>query len=95
MIDKSEYYTNREFKSEDKLIQKSHKTQILNALKVKIDDLQSRTMNENLLAIIDAHLAVIDDAYEIDMYGFQFKALLNIMNKELENIKRIIDIESS
>jgi hypothetical protein len=86
----NDYYVEQDFNLDAQLIQPSIKTQVLNGIKQRITDQYLSTENKDILAVLDAQTQIIEDAYKIDMYKFQFKLLINILNKELDNIKTIL-----
>lgn len=86
-------YIEKTFLSEDGLVDKTVKTRSLNGIMVRIKDLEALSVNENIMTFLDAIKSVLEDAYRIDMYKFQFKLLTLSLNKELDNIQKMIDNE--
>lgn len=86
-----EYFIEEEVLNDDRLVNKQTKTQTLNSFKELIKDLSSKTTDKNNIAILIAMDKIIDDAYRLDMYTFQFKIFSLSLQKEIKNIKEIIE----
>lgn len=87
----NELYEDREFLNTDELVGKSIKYQMLGSVKYKTEQLKLITEDENILDALDAILLVVEDAYNIDLYKFQFKSLSNILFTELKDLEETIE----
>jgi hypothetical protein len=86
MTTDDKYYIEQEFLTSEELVDKVTKTRSLNSIKSKIDLLLDKTDTSGLISKLRAMLLLIEDAYKIDMYQFQFKAFMYALNKEVKNI---------
>jgi hypothetical protein len=77
----------------NEVISKQTRIQTLNVLKSKLDSLYLQTTSDNTRAVISSQLAILNDCYKIDMYKFQFKAVINILQKDIKNIEESILLE--
>lgn len=81
--------------AEAAVIKRSTKTQILNNIESKLVELQTivsdwETPDEDILTAITTNLDILEDARQIDMYKFQFKAFTSILRVEIKNIEDVI-----
>lgn len=77
-------------KSSEEIVPNNIKIQALNNIKNKIDELERRTMDLILLNALTTISNLVEDAYRISLYRFQFQLLTNIINKELKTIEETI-----
>jgi hypothetical protein len=77
----------------NEVVSKTSRIQTLNIIKATLEDLLTQTTDKNIENIIYAHLLALEDCYKIDMYKFQFKALADMMQKDIKNIKEAIALE--
>lgn len=80
------YFIEQEFLNSEELIDKISKTRSLNSLRLKIDKLMDRTNNNQLIAKMMSMLLLLEDAYKIDMYKFQFNIFVFSLDKEIKKI---------
>lgn len=92
--DKILYEEVQELASSNEIISKQSKTQTLNVLKSKLEELISMTDNISLKQKMYTALAIIEDCYKIDMYKFQFKGLASILQKDIKNFEETILLEN-
>jgi hypothetical protein len=83
--------------SPEEIIAKNTKNQILNNIKASLEELLNiETLKDEpdslITSAICTNLSILEDAYSIDMYKFQFKAFTNILRVEIKNIKDIINL---
>lgn len=90
-METKDYYTEKKFASESKLVPEKVKLSVLNGIKQKIIEMQGATTDPVVMDALDVHTRLLEDAYNINMYKFQFKLLINILNKELLNLEKIIE----
>lgn len=88
---KNNYYSQVDsMLSQDQLVPENVKVQALNNIKNKIDELQMLTLDKIILDALSTIALVIEDAYHISLYRFQFTLLTNIATKELKTIEETI-----
>lgn len=94
---KQDLYINQIFLNETELMPENIKVQVLNTIKSKIDKVQSDAsvqMTSHLaapiLSALETLLLIVEDAYNISMYKFQFKLITNSLNKELKNLEDMV-----
>lgn len=85
-----ETYVEKTFLSEQELVDNQTKTRGLNGLKFKVDNLLTQTEDRRLLGKISSIYLLLEDAYKISMYKFQFKAFILSLTKEIKNIEDYI-----
>jgi len=90
-----DYYVSKVFMSDSSLVINSIKTQVLNGFKQKIIDLELATEDDVILDALASHLLVLEDAYNISMYKFQFKIFTGIVNRELAAIREMVEYEET
>lgn len=83
-------YVETTFLAQEELIDNSAKTKSLNGLKFKLDSLVVRTEDRRLLSKIASIYLLLEDAYNISMYKFQFKTFILSLSKEIKNIEDYI-----
>lgn len=81
-------------KNTQDIISRSTKTQSLNTLSFKLNALSSQTTSEQVKDKIQSILTILEDAYNIDMYRFQFKILTEMTLKEISILEDIVSLES-
>ena len=86
-------FIDKEFLSEDKLADKAQKTRVLNIFSSKLKEMESSTLNKELIAAIASLKIIVEDAYTLTMYKFQFKLLTLAIQKEIQNIEDILALE--
>lgn len=86
----NERFIETEFLSEDSLIDKTVKTRTLNVISAKIKSLEQITLDEIILSTLESIKLLVEDAYNLTMYKFQFKIFTLSINKDLENIEKMI-----
>jgi len=86
-------YLEKEFLSEDEIIDRSIKTRTINNIAEKIKDLNTRTTDPQLIAMLGSLSNLLKDAYVIDMYKFQFKIFTLAIQKEISAIQEVISAE--
>jgi hypothetical protein len=91
---KQDLYINQIFLNETELMPENVKVQVLNTIKAKIDKIQSDASSQMeahlalpILSSLETLLLIVEDAYNISMYKFQFKLITNSLNKELKNLE--------
>ena len=89
------FYTNETFLSEDELIDKTSKSRNLNGLKFKVDKLSTETEDPRVKSKLASMVSILEDAYKIDMYKFQFKAFILSMGKEIKNLEEYVGITNA
>lgn len=87
------YVPTEDMLNSDEIISSIVKTQTLNVIKLDLETLLNSTTNKRILDTIKYNLLILDDCYVIDMYKFQFKAIIDIIQKEIKNIKEVISLE--
>lgn len=80
-----------EFLSESSLIDKGIKTRTLNIISEKVNSLSKSTQDSIALSTLESIKLLIEDAYILTMYKFQFKIFTLAINKDIENIEKIIN----
>lgn len=95
---KQDLYIKQIFLNEAELVPENVKTQVLNTIKAKIDTVQSDastkltpTLASPILSALETLGLIVEDAYNISMYKFQFKLITNSLNKELQNLEDMIE----
>ena len=76
--------------SPDEIVSINAKVLNLNFFKSQLLTLSGTTANVNLLAKISSLELILEDAYELDMYQFQFKIFIETLSKEIKNIQEEI-----
>lgn len=96
-MSKQDLYINQIFLNETELMPENIKVQVLNTIKSKIDKIQSDAsvqidtyVSLNILAALETINLIVEDAYNISMYKFQFKLITNSLNKELKNLEDMV-----
>jgi hypothetical protein len=85
-----ELYVEKTFLSEQELVDSHSKTRGLNSIKLRVDDLYSKTEDKRVLAKLASIYLLLEDAYKISMYKFQFKTFVYAMTKELKNLEEFV-----
>lgn len=83
-------FIEKEFLNEDQLIAKQTKTKTINQLKEDIKALMNKAKKVKHKTKLIALDKLLDDAYELDMYAFQFKIFKLSIQKELSNLELFI-----
>ena len=92
-MSKPQYYEIIEnINTPEDLISRNIKTQTLNAMTVELSALKSSTDSKLITNKIDYISSSLEDAYKIDMYKFQFKVYVDIMSKEIKDVKNSITV---
>lgn len=91
------YFREVSMQASGEIVSQGVKTQILNNLKSMLEDLLNQEFlkdepDEQILSMINANLMVIEDAYIVDLYKFQFQAITNIISVEIKNIKDLVSL---
>ncbi len=96
-MSKQDLYINQIFLNETELMPENIKVQVLNTIKSKIDKIQGDASTQidtyvslNILAALETINLIVEDAYNISMYKFQFKLITNSLNKELKNLEDMV-----
>lgn len=76
------------------IILRTTKSQTLNILMAKLKDLLAKTKDKVTIATINYDLIILEDAYNVDMYAFQFKGLKEIIEKDIKNLSESIALEN-
>jgi hypothetical protein len=94
---KQDLYINQIFLNETELMPDNIKVQVLNTIKAKIDKVQSDASTQMtahlalpILSSLETLMLIVEDAYNISMYKFQFKLITNSLNKELKNLEDMV-----
>jgi hypothetical protein len=74
----------------DEIISRIAKTQTLNIIKDNLEELLKSTTVKEYISVIQYNLILIEDCYKIDMYKFQFKAIVDMLQKDIKNLKEAI-----
>lgn len=74
----------------EELVENSAKTKSLNGLKFRLDSMVVKTEDRRLLSKITSIYLLLEDAYKISMYRFQFKTFILAISKEIKNIEDYI-----
>lgn len=93
----AQYFKDTVMVNTDEIVNSKTKTQILNNIKSSLEELLTEETlkakpDGNILVAIQTNLSILEDAYSIDLYKFQFKALTNILRVEIKNIKDLINL---
>lgn len=91
MKNDSAKYIEREFLSSDELISSVTKTRTLNLISESLDALVKRTNDNVILGLIDGLRYIIEDAYVISMYKFQFKVFTVSLSEEVATITQMVE----
>lgn len=89
-----EIYEEQDFANPKAIIPNNTKAQILNGIDIKLKSLKIEAIAKDDPIIINAIASiqdVLEDAYKITMYRFQFQNLINIMNEEVRNIEDMLE----
>ena len=90
-MSKPEYYQIVEtMLTPEEIISKNIKTQTLNTLGIQLTTMKSQTSDKLILNKIGYLSSTIEDAYKVDMYKFQFKVFVDILTKEMQDVKNSI-----
>jgi hypothetical protein len=85
-------FINQTFLSEDQLTENSVKTRTLSIIIDRIKIAESKlTQNSPLYAPLETLRGLVEDAYIISMYKFEFKIFTLSLLKELKTIEDIIN----
>jgi len=87
-------YEEVNFASPKAIIPNNTKAQVLNGIDAKLKSLKIQAEIRDDTIIINSIISIEDilnDAYNITMYRFQFQNLINIINEEIRNIEDIIE----
>lgn len=84
-------FIDQSFLSEEELVDKTLKSRNLNSLKFRLDVIQTKTEDKRLISKVLAIHYILEDAYKIDMYKFQFKTFTMAMSKEIKNIEDYLE----
>lgn len=79
--------------SSDEIISRIIKTQTLNVLKETLENLLKSTTVHQYISTINYNILLIEDCYKIDMYKFQFKAITDMLQKDIKNLKEVITLQ--
>lgn len=93
-MDNSIYQQVESIAASNQLISSNAKKQSLNVLRDKLVALQKSTSLQNTAGLIKYDLLIIEDCYNIDMYKFQFKGVLEILQKDIDMIEKAIGLEA-
>jgi len=91
----SSNYVEETFLSEDELIDRTSKSRNLNGLKFKVDKLFIETDDARVKSKLASMISILEDAYKIDMYKFQFKAFVLSIGKEIKNLEEYVGINNA
>jgi hypothetical protein len=80
-------YVELEYINPQELIDNSTKTKSLNSIKFRADVLMTKTTDKRLLSKIGSVYLLLEDAYKISMYKFQFKIFVLSLTKEIKNLE--------
>lgn len=83
-------FIEKEFLNEDQLISKTTKTRTLSLFKEDVKALMKKAKKKMHIAKLKSLDKLLDDAYELDMYAFQFKIFKLSIQKELKNLEIFI-----
>jgi hypothetical protein len=83
-------FLEKEFLNESGLIDRTVKTRTINSIKEKLKELSQSTDKDSVLSVINSLLRLVEDAYKVDMYKFQFKLFTLSIQKEIKNLEFII-----
>jgi hypothetical protein len=72
------------------VISKNIKTQTLNTLSLDLTSIKNGLTDKLILNKIGYLNSTIEDAYKVDMYKFQFKVFIDILTKEIQDLKNAI-----
>lgn len=92
MYSKNKTYIEKILVNESEVVDKAYRIRVLNHLSEKIETLIPEVGDVELVQVLNTLKSIIIDAYNIDMYEFQFKSLKDIINKEIKNIESIIGL---
>lgn len=92
-MDNSLYTQVNEMAASNKLIASNIKKQSLNVMKERLDAVVKATKQDSVAQAAKYDLLIIEDCYHIDMYKFQFKGLLDILQKDLDTLERAVGLE--
>ena len=80
-------YIELNFMNSQELIDSAIKTKSLNSIKFRVDALMVKTSDSRLLSKISSIYLLLEDAYKISMYKFQFKTFVLSLTKEVKNLE--------
>lgn len=75
------------------IISRNIKTQTLNTLSQDLNTFKTQTINKLILNKIGYVQSTMEDAFKVDMYKFQFKVFIDILTKEIKDIKDAIALQ--
>lgn len=81
--------------SQEELVDKITKTKNLNSIKLKLDKLVKSTIDKKVLANAGSMYMILEDAFQIDMYRFQFKAFIYTLNKEIKILEDFVSAQNA
>lgn len=76
--------------SDEELVTMNTKVLSLNFFQSQLNELNTPSLAEKHTSKIKAIKQILDDAYELDLYKFQFKILTEILSKEIANLQQEI-----
>lgn len=88
------YITIDTLASENGIISQSLKTKVLNKHVATLLDIKSKIRDIDVKISIDTLLLIIEDAYKIDMYKFQFTLLSDMIEKETKTFEEILTFQT-
>ena len=88
--DPFEEYVEKTFLNPEELIETFIKTKSLNSLKFRLDKMSQGLDNRRLIGKIASIYMLLEDAYKISMYKFQFKVFIMSLTKEIKNLEDYI-----
>lgn len=77
----------------NEIISKTTKTQTLNVIKDTLEAILQSSTTKSITDTILYDLEIIEDCYKIDMYKFQFKAVTDMLQKDIKNLKEAIALQ--
>ena len=90
-IDTSYMYTEvAQISKPKELIFNQVKTQTINVLISKLDNLAESTDDDKIKNIIVYNKLILADCLKIDMYKFQFKSVKDMIEKDIKNIQEAL-----
>lgn len=85
-----EFITVDTMNASNEIIDAKIKVQTLNIIRNEFEKMIELTSNKKYISIIKYNLTLLEDCYKIDMYKFQFKALVDILQKDIKNLKEAL-----
>lgn len=77
----------------NEIISKTTKTQTLNVIKDTLEAILQSSTTKSITDTVLYDLEIIEDCYKIDMYKFQFKAVTDMLQKDIKNLKEAIALQ--